>query len=514
MAAMEQILAERSPVVLWRHEHGIRVAPADAAVRRALTTRARFRAAPPGGHGRSVPVPVLLGLLEHEGGQPVLYTRPTLAPVVLRSLATAGRPVEVRGIAPRQLPPPRLDRLAAINPPDLPLLGLMQNHEYGLIRHSAGVDAARLIAQVWLAWPDLKVAVVVKRRDDAQRLTPALRRYLAGVSTCTNSTAGVAGVAVATYAGLGQTVAYAGAAFEPFELGWLDIVIALDAQEATAGEAMLWMSGAARARLYGLMAADAKPAPLDRDHLAVLFGFEEVTIPSHGHHERPVRVAFITGGGGRPVQVDLEDVEVKRQDVWFHGRRNRLLARLGRQLRQGDRQQRGREFSDVAAGVTFANETNILLVVENVEHGLALADRLPGWPLLTGEGVARGGLTRHQRRKLRDGRAAPLTPPWCAIATFAALPDVPLGSTDVLVRADGGVGLPPVRPWQLAQPNGDDRPLLVVDVVDRHHALLRRWSRRRRAAYAERGWFAAGVDPVRARVDAFLAARPQEVRDE
>jgi hypothetical protein len=53
--------------------------------------------------------------------------------------------------------------------------------------------------------------------------------------------------------------------------------------------------------------------------------------------------------------------------------------------------------------------------------------------------------------------------------------------------------------------------LLLIDFHDRHHPLLRRRSRRRQEAYAERGWFAPGVDPVQARVERFLATRPKEV---
>jgi hypothetical protein len=50
--------------------------------------------------------------------------------------------------------------------------------------------------------------------------------------------------------------------------------------------------------------------------------------------------------------------------------------------------------------------------------------------------------------------------------------------------------------------------LLLIDLDDRHHPLLRRWSRQRRGLYAQRGWFAPGMDPFQARVQQFLANRP------
>jgi hypothetical protein len=54
-----------------------------------------------------------------------------------------------------------------------------------------------------------------------------------------------------------------------------------------------------------------------------------------------------------------------------------------------------------------------------------------------------------------------------------------------------------------------ERPLVLIDCDDRHHPLLRRRSRSRRAAYAERGWYLPGTDAAAARVEAFLAARPR-----
>ncbi len=98
-------------------------------------------------------------------------------------------------------------------------------------------------------------------------------------------------------------------------------------------------------------------------------------------------------------------------------------------------------------------------------------------------------------------------PPGGVIATPGGLADVPLAEADVLVRAGGGVGLPPVPGWQLVQANAEDRPLLLVDVDDRHHARLRLEARKRKQAYAARGWYDVGVEPSEARVEAFLADR-------
>jgi hypothetical protein len=82
-----------------------------------------------------------------------------------------------------------------------------------------------------------------------------------------------------------------------------------------------------------------------------------------------------------------------------------------------------------------------------------------------------------------------------------------LSEVDVIVRADGGTGLPPIAPRQLiARP--DAPPLALIDLDDRHHPVPRRNARARRNAYATRGWFAPGADPVVARAARFLETRP------
>jgi hypothetical protein len=155
----------------------------------------------------------------------------------------------------------------------------------------------------------------------------------------------------------------------------------------------------------------------------------------------------------------------------------------------------------------------VLVLVENVEHALALAPHLPGWPLLTGPHVCKEGLDAHHLEALGRGKESWTVQPACAVVTTTAVQAVNLNDVDVLVRADGGVGLPPIPTAGLVVPNEQgDRPLLLVDLDDRHHPQLRKWSRTRKEAYLERGWLTPGVDPTRARVQRFLANRPGEVK--
>ena len=83
------------------------------------------------------------------------------------------------------------------------------------------------------------------------------------------------------------------------------------------------------------------------------------------------------------------------------------------------------------------------------------------------------------------------------------------GYIDVLVRADGGTGLP-LLPDKIATVPATTQParLLLVDMADKHHPQLRRDSRRRREAYEDAGWNLVG-SRRRTALDRFLATRPK-----
>jgi hypothetical protein len=166
-------------------------------------------------------------------------------------------------------------------------------------------------------------------------------------------------------------------------------------------------------------------------------------------------------------------VDRKRRGLWRNEPRNRAIA-LEAQRR--------------------ATTQSVVVLVENVEHGQALQRALPHWPLLAlppGPTVVDPG------------------PGTGRIVTFAAGPRLELAGVEVLLRADGGVGLPPIAERQLLEDHGSDgRSLLLLDADDRHHADLRPACRSRQRAYAAADWFAPGADPANERVTRFLHHRP------
>jgi hypothetical protein len=423
-----------------------------------------------------------------------------LEPVVCRALRDAGHRVRRTGTGPPPLAPPAADAFYGWGARDEALLDYVQRVDRGIIRiRREDVDVARLVAQVAQAWPEARLAVAAARVADVLALHRQLRlRGVAAVPlTGRHRPPGPHRVMVTTYT-------YSG-------LGWaevehLDFVVALDAAEMTSQVGRDCLALAHRARLFGVLDHDALLAPRDADLVRELFGFHQLIIPQHGHRERPVIVARHRIVGGRRLPDGLALLDLKRQGLWHHAMRNRRLARLAQLLRTQDHRQLYKRYRPVAAALAGRPVTGVLVLVENVEHALALANLLPGWRLATAA-VWAGGLTVHQEAQLQPDATSVPTPIAHLIATTAALDRASLGAVDVVLRADGGSGLPPLPRRLLESQEASPRPLLVIDCQNQHHRLLERWSRDRQQAYRQRGWYSAGTNPVDAEVERFLATR-------
>jgi hypothetical protein len=482
------------------------VEPACKEVRRTLRTAVHVAHQLPGGGLRVLAAPVPLSRERPGAGGPALCLDAGLEPVVREALRRAGCRVECVGQAPPPLPPPDFTRLEGLGVIDHTLLDAVRHHDRALLRHGPGVDLALLIAEVALAWREKTIAVPVARRADARGLGRALRALLPDVSVVTGQScpAEVGRVVVATYTGLGHTARYRLPGYRMFDISWTDILVVPDALSATTTVARAWLGHAARARVYGLLPLDARPSPLEGDLLRALFGFQEAVLPRHGHRDRPVVVLGNPVRGGMPLPPGLAGVALQRRGVWQHPVRNRIAARIAAACAAGTAQAvLGPAAADAPPGV--------VVLAANAEHALALAARLPDWLLLASLDTHETGLTAGRVSLLNRPVSPFAATAFRTITTPAVLPH--LDWPGVLVRADGGGGggLPPLAPAQLIEPDdGPARPLVLVDFDDRHHPQLRRRARLRRQAYAERGWFAPGVDPVQARVEQFLATRPAE----
>jgi hypothetical protein len=396
--------------------------------------------------------------------------------------------------------PPQVSQLVRFGVPDRPLLDFVQSNDRAVIHYQRGkVDPAKLIAQIALAWPHRKIAVAVTRIAEARQLRDQLTAYLPNTVALSsrNFAADVGQVVVGTYTGLGDMVA---------RMEWIDVVIAVDAREAISRRGLKCIMQAWRARTFGLVANDVKLAPSEQDRVADTFGFGELMIPAHGHHQRLVEVVYRTVAGGPELPGELKVLELKRQGIWNHPVRNRQVAKATKAALAGE----GHQLAVFNRRVEDEGHQRVVVLVEGIEHALRLAQLLPTWSVVAGEHVDPKGLRPEDLFRLRRGRSALDNPLAGIIVTSVGMKALKLSDIDVVVRADGGVGLPALPREELVEDNAmPSRPLRIVDFVDRHHRELERWSWQRRKAYEDSGWGELGADPVAARMQRFLRSRPK-----
>ena len=505
------ITPARQVVTVERRGQAIVVKPACAEVFAVLTTAKHVYASLHGLGGRTLKVVQDLFNVKNascEGQQTVLTAG--LESIALQLLERAGFEVSYSNetvLPPRAIPVPNVVAARRLGPVHRAMLELVHDHDRGLVRYKAGaVRPARLIAKVALAFPDMTIAVACKRRTDIHRLGRQLRKHLPGMVDIVDGTSPkrLKRVVVTTFAGLGEPAV---------EIEKKDFLIVPYAAEALEANARLAIPHAERARLYGFLEIGRHLAPYDADWVAAVFGLEQVVITRHGFIKRPVEVVAVKCAGGQRLVADLETVALKREGLWRHGLRNRRLAALARAVADGDHRRLVAEWPAVAARhASRRGPLKVAVLVENIEHALAIAGRLPDWPIKTGPHVATVGLPGRLAALLEKRRWAGAGTPARAIVTMAGLERAGLEKLDVLVRADGGQHVPPALDNIVIRASVQiRRPLVVVDLGDRHHPRLRQWARQRRAAYIERGWVVNGVGPA-TRLERFLASRPEGAR--
>jgi hypothetical protein len=374
---------------------------------------------------------------------------------------------------PAELADPDLGAVVRFGGAEVGLIQAIRKHNSVQIRYRVGVDPALLIVQVALAYPGAVITIAVKNIKDARRVARLLRaaRIKTGVITSKDWSCEGVRVVVATFGELGWAAAH---------LHCVDLLIVLDGVAALGQVPRQFLTPSYTSvyfrvpRVVGLVPAGRHLALADRIGLVELFGPEEMRIPAHGWVERQVEVVPVTFKSGKACW-DPQTVNRKRCNLWRHPRRNRLIARGARALVAGDRAGLLAAFPRLSDVHGLLLPARVIVAVESLEHAEALKAELPDWPI--------------------DEPAAG----WVAyeIATFDGLRSRPLNDIDVLVRADGGTGLPPLAPFALTSPSSAPaRPLVVVDVLDRNHPELRKAVHSREHAYIEAGWRPAGCDAV------------------
>lgn len=413
----------------------------------------------------------------------------------------------------------RANEIVSYEVPPLPAVAISTNQDLGpvpqairdrldrtfelLIRYKPGTSMARLIAQIALAYPQVRIGVLGTNVAEIKRLRRELEPFIPDISTVFSRSRprDIGRIVLGTPLYLAES--------DGMDLANIEILVVLDAVQATRGDAFTCVQRAKRARLIGLLATDQRPAPSEMDLIRTMVGFEEVRIP-----EQDITVAWLSF----KVPVNLppwpDALTAKREAIWNHEARNRLLVDVTRAIAAGEQHP-----LLPSIPVTTPVPRPTILHVESVEHGINVA-RMTGWPVIAGTNLNLTTLDETDRELLRGtvttdgtqtfntirgGLQAPGGNPPVAIATTAGLATIK-EPVDVVVRADAGPGVPRALEEFLRRPAARS---LLVDLADQHHPMAKDWARQRRREYKARGWYDVGADPVQIRVQDFLNTRSQ-----
>ena len=428
---------------------------------------------------------------------PVGVTPAGLTPVVTGLLRKAG--YRIRGPALRtMLPEPDLQAVTRRGVMDQRMLDLLRHHERSLVYYGQSIVPLWFVAQAALAYPTLSIAVATATLEEAQHAAKKMRRWLPGQVTQLRSDRmprDVKRIVVGNYEALLNSC---------MDLHQRGLLIVLDAVVFLGKRGMDVLNAAEQARLLGFLPLGQQVAPRDANQIRAFFGFQECHVPLHGRYPLPVDVVF-EDDVRRGRRADTDEDTLRCNLIWHHVGYNRRIGRLARALQIGDEAMLA-NFPRVAKAIRHGRTDRLAILVDNLEHGIDLAKRLPDWKLATGSYVNTGGLNQRDQALLRKRTNWTWGTP--TIFTTAAADQINPQLLDVLIRADAGTGLPPFNEDKLALHQSVNHRLLLVDFDDRRHHQLRRWTTLRRQAYRRAGWYSPGADPLNERVKDFLAGRP------
>ncbi len=373
---------------------------------------------------------------------------------------------------------------------------LLEQHT-GLIRTGPTVSADRLIEQIVAAF-DVPIAVMCRRKRRTWHIVDRLRSLGHSASQAIN------GIAPGD---VGRIVVGMPGSLWPgeYELNHRSILVVDDARIALTPEGSLALACVdARFRLYGLLMDDLRLSRIEIDSLLSTFGFLHCSVPRHGF-QRVTVFRDVVSFDGPAIRCAGTDFAVLKDGIWGHGNRNSILSRLARLIscgRLAEAHERLKLFRFETSDVPQAS-LRTLLLTGTLDHAMTLGRALRDWPVAIGECDALPPRAA-RLRLIRPGSEVPNTPGLIATATglHAMLPT----RIDAIIWAGGGPHVPQLPCWvRETHGNGQGpRYLLFLDVRDRHHPLVRRWSGVRERQLDQAGYPRWGEDPTNARIRLFL----------
>jgi hypothetical protein len=184
-------------------------------------------------------------------------------------------------------------------------------------------------------------------------------------------------------------------------------------------------------------------------------------------------------------------LEWKRDAIWQNLERNDAIAGIARAIIAGDLLALGEHgiFPDADDESNLVRDAgSVAILVESPEHADELGSRLPGWRLVTG--ASESDLERPESTGSPQDHAesASEVRPDRMIITQVRASRYPMGTLDIVIRADGLCW--PLEVPQLVEGTRDGKKykLLMIDLRDDFDEIAVDATRRRIADYQRRNW--------------------------
>lgn len=283
-----------------------------------------------------------------------------------------------------------------------------------------------------------------------------------------------------------------------------DLVILTDAKHCVHERVQIALQQIdAQFRLFGITRASDRLSPYEAGKVMGVLGPEVIELMPNGRTRRNVHVAWIRHNQPQ----NLEQRETSAFDfkcLWHNETRNRAIAKLAKALARGEALDEEQHQSVVVwfEGRNYMPQA-VTVLVDRLVHAVALAKKLPDWPIIAGEDLDLVGLPRSIKTRLKRGRQLWIDGPRQIVLTDSAA-SVAGNCSDVVIWAGGGPHGPEMPDSWFGQERDTEHPLLVVDFLDLFNAQTRQWQHRRRERYDQQDIFEVGVDPLIGRIERFL----------
>lgn len=256
----------------------------------------------------------------------------------------------------------------------------------------------------------------------------------------------------------------------------VDIIIVANPTDLLAKDArsLCWLP---QAKIISISIAHENLRPWEQLHIEALCGPEIYRQPNPAGELAEVIVQMCSGPL-TPSTASSDALSGKRQTSWNNRPRNQWIADLAEAISHNC------ATALAAASVygvldtlpTVAGDRRVTVLVESVEHGEMLREMLPEWPLLR-----RGA----QSQCAAQGNWLPRQ----SIMTLSFAAEIKSLYTDVIIVASGGEGLTELPGYPPRCVFGQQRQMLVIDLVDDQDEDALATTQARMDRYRSRSWY-------------------------